>query len=383
MSLPELSVLGIEVFVFPIAATLWFNTKTYGGATTAAAISYFWFLVRVGQNLSDPLLTLSPLSPDFARAVMYYFLYFPLLILLGTLVGQLINILMDIGEPIASYRLFPSFRTHNIDNVVSAPCNPVDIAALRDFYCACESRGLSAFCFTHIEPNYWAVFIGLILVIITLFAPSFIFWILFPRNKWLAFVLGLAMAILGYFAAWFYWSYWTDLGTWGPTEYNMAVRLESIRKDPSTSVYAEDPDISSFAPALYAETQARVNKTVLVMALVHLFGFLLIGGLIVVPNTPVRLTVITIVGIVYLVVIAFIVALLAFITFSQKGFQPMCARYCPRTGKLLPLANTLPSSLSSKKRSLGNKLPSSTSRAIVPFQAKMKNRHTYLDGIAS
>ena len=361
MSLSDIAELGLEVFVFPIAATLWFNTKTLSGGWTAAAITYFWFLVRVGFNIRDPLQSFSLLSPDIETALLYYFGWFPLLIALGTFVGWLICLLMDMGEPIGLYKLFPSFRTHNLNNVVSTPCDPVDLVKLRDYFCACD-KGIEAWCFTHIEPNYWHVLIGILLAIITLFLPHVLFWLLFDRNKWLAFVLAIVIAVLGYFAAWFYWSYWTDLRTWGPTEYNMATRLEAIRKDPYNSIYAEDPDITAFAPALYAETQARINKTVIVMALVHLFGFLLIGGLIVIPAAA-SLSIITIVGLIYLLAIAFIIALIAFIAFSRHAMQPMCPKYCPKTGVLL----------------LANPKPLSTKKPITTFQARMKPRGNGLD----
>lgn len=380
MSLQSLSTLAVEVFVFPIVATLWFNDRaTVGGGWKAVAISYFWLLIRIGFDVRDPILSISPLSPDFETAVIYYAGYFTLLIALGAIVGWLIALLMDIGEPIGFHNLFPSFRTHNLDNVVSTPCNPVDLVKLRDYLCNCD-KGIEAWCFTHIEANYWHIFVGLVLVLITLFLPSILFWLLIDTNKWLAFALYIVLAAIGYFAAWFYWSYFTGLREWGPSAYNMAHRLEAIQRDPYNSIYAEDPDITPFAEALYTETQARINKTVLIMVMVHLIGFLLIGGFIVFPSTPTSLTTIVIVGLVFLLAIAFVILLLAFITFSRRGLQPMCPKYCPKTGLLLT-ANTNAVLPLSSNNTANTVFTTVTQRKPLKQKAIGNYRANHLDGL--
>ena len=330
--LARIAALGVEVFVFPLAATMWFNTRTLSGASSAAALSYFWYLVRIGFDIYNPL---SPIDADHATAVKFYFGWYPLLIAVAVVVGWFICLVMDIREPVGLYTLFPSFRTHDLENVgAGTPCDPIDKAKLRDYLCACDSKGIERWCFTHIQPNYWNVLVGVLLVLWTLFLPHLLFWGLLTVNKWAALFSALPVAAIGYFLFWVYSSYRTDLRNWGATEYNMKERLEAIKKDPVNSIYAEDPDISDFAPALYAETQSLINKNVLIMSLTHLLGFILIGGLIVFPTVP-NISVVWPVGLAYILLLAFIIAVVAYVGFSKMGKEATCPRYCPKTGKLL------------------------------------------------
>ena len=357
--LPEIASLGLEVFVFPIAATMWLGTPE------AAAITFFWFLVRVGFSIKNPLEEISILTryDDFVLATKYYGGYFVLLIVFGLMVGYFLKLVYDLKDTIAFRSILPSFETYNVDNVVATPCNPdvrVIKAALIDYYCNCVQHSRKKDCFTHIETNYWFVVTGLFSVLMILFVPHLIFWGLLPINRWAALFLAVGMLLVLYFLNWLYHSYRTDLSTWGASLYNMTPRIESIKKDPYNSIYASDPDISVIADSLYIDTQSRITRNTLVKGFVHISGFLLIGGIIAIPTTP-DLNLVWPIGLAYICGVLLIFGLIAFINyFNRKDQAPICgnAKYCPKTGKLLSVGEKKGSS------SLGSKKPVDASEKV-------------------
>lgn len=348
--LPEIASLGLEVFVFPIAATMWLS------ASEAVAITCFWFLVRVGFSIRNPIEEISFLTryDDFVTATKYYGGYFILMILLGVAIGYFVKLVYNLKNTIEFESILPSFETYNMDNIVATPCNPdvrIIKAALMDYYCNCIQHGRKKDCFTHIETNYWFVLVGVFSVLLILFVPHLIFWGLLPINRWAALFVPVGMLAIFYFLNWIYHSYRTNLGTWGASEYNMADRIAAVKKDPYNSVYAEDPDITLIADSLYADTQSRITRNTLVKGFIHVSGFLLIGGLIAIPTTP-NLNLVWPVGLGYLFGVLLIFGLIAFVTyFYRKDQGPMCnAKFCPKTGKLLSVGGKKPStSLGSKK----------------------------------
>lgn len=332
--LPQLAILGVRVFIYPLIGALWYNNRCNSGWVYATTYVYFWWLISVGFNLQGLFsLFLTGGLAAITQDLIIYFVVFPIIILVAAILGAIICSLLDIRETMPFYALFPSFITHNVDYLVSTPCNPIDIDALKAFYCMCQ-RGLERWCFSFIDPPYLHTLVGFILSIIVVSLPDFLFWFFVESNKLVAFLVPLGLKIGGYILAWLYWSYRTDLYVWGPSAYNMAFRRESVRKDPDRSLYANDPNIDAFDTVLFAETQSVINKNVLVMALIDIFGFLLIGGVIVIPTTP-NVNVVIWVGIAYLLLILIIVILIGLILYLRGGNDLDCPRYCPRTGLLL------------------------------------------------
>ena len=332
-NLPAMAAIGLEVFIWPLVGSMWFNTRCLSGWAVAGTFVYLWFLIRVGFDLYDPLQTVPLFSNEFLQSEAIYFKYYPILILVSLLVGWFICLLMDIREPIGFYMLWPSFSTRNPNNVVSTPCRPVDKEKLRAYYCMCN-KGLQRHCFAYIETPYIHILVGVLLVLFTFILPAFLFWYLMSVNKYAAFFVGLGMRVIGYVLAWFFWSYRTDLAVWGPSEYNMKMRLEAARNDPDNSIYAEDPDITGIEWALYAETQSVVTKNVLVIGLIDVLGFLLLGGLIVFPSVA-DVDVVWIVGLSLVLFLALIFVIIGIVFYTRQGLEPLCPRVCPYTGKPL------------------------------------------------
>lgn len=328
-----MAALGLEVFMWPLVGSMWFNTRCLSGWSVAGVLVYFWFLIRVGFDLRDPLATVPLGSEEFLQSEAIYFKYYPILILVALLVGWFICLLMDIREPIGFYLLWPSFSTRNPNNVISTPCRPIDKEKLRAYYCMCN-KGLQRHCFSYIETPYIHILVGVLLVIFTLILPGFLFWYLMGVNKYAAFFTALFMKVIGYPLAWLFWSYRTDLAVWGPSEYNMKLRLEAARADPDNSIYAEDPDITGIEWALYAETQSVINKNVLVMGLIDVLGFILLGGLIVFPSVA-DVDIVWLVGLSFVLLLALLFVIVGIVFYTRKGLEPLCPRVCPYTGRPL------------------------------------------------
>lgn len=338
---PELAYLGVRVFMYPLVGAMWYNNRSSTGWAVVCAYSYFFWLITIAFDLHDPVQAILERTilmglSAFREATIIYFGVFVIIILLASWLGQLICMLMDIRELLPFDALFPVYQTHNIDGIINTKCNPIDVAALRAYYCMCM-RGLEHWCFTFIDPPYWHTFITFILSLIILTLPDYIFWYFVPTMKVMAYFVALALRVVGYIAAWFYWSYYTDLYVWGPTEYNTKVRRESRKKNPDYSPYARDPDIEAFEDALFAETQSTINKNVLVIALIDIFGFLLIGAVIIIPATP-DVDVVIGVGIAYLVFILLILTAIAIFYYVSHGADQLCPDRCHTTG--LPLYNS-------------------------------------------
>lgn len=334
-NLPEMAALGVEVFIYPIVASMWFNTRCGGGWAVAGTWSYLYFLLRVGFDLRDPLKAYSPIlqQQELSEALALYFRYYPIFLAIALFIGWFICLLMDIREPIGFGALWPSFTTRNLNNIVSTPCRPIDLEKLRAYYCMCN-KGLQRWCLSYIEPPYWHIFVGILLALWTLTLPFFLFSYLLTINKYAAFFVPLVLRIVGYVVAWLYWSYRTALYVWGPTEYNMQGRLEAARNDPDNSVYAEDPDISGIEWALYAETQAVINKNVLIIGLIDVLGFILVGGLIVFPSMP-DVDVVWVVGLAFILLLGLIFAIIGLVYYTRTGIEPICPTICVITGRPL------------------------------------------------
>jgi len=372
--LPELAILGVRVFIFPMVAAMWYNNRTNTGWAIALMYSFFWWILSVFFTMVDVFRTI------FARdgltateeAAVIYFLVYPIAMFFSGLIGGLISSLMDIREVTPFYAIFPSFTTHSLEGLVSTICNPIDLAALREYWCMCE-RGLERWCFTFIDPPYWHTFIGFLLTLWTLTIPDIIFVRFALTRKWLAYLLPLGMKLIGYLVAWLYWSYWTDLYVWGPTAWNTAARRASVKKNPDTSLYVYDPNIDGFDTVLFEETQSTINKNVLVMSLVDIFGFLLVGGVIIIPAVP-DVDIVIVVGISWLVLIFILFAFVAFFFWIRRASQPpLCPRRCPRLCPLVANGTALASTTTTVVAT-----PTDMSKAIVPYTNK---RPTRMDNI--
>lgn len=330
--LPELAYLGVRVFITPIVSTLWNTNKTNTGWAIALAYSLFFAAITVAFDLRDPLTTiLRNLGLiAFKDAVFIYFGVFSIVILLGTWLGAYISMRFGIRELLPINALLPSYETHNL--YIGTKCSPVNIEALRAFYCMC-AKGLTNGCYSFIDTPWLHTIVTFILYLITVTLADFIFWYFAPSQKWAAYFSTLGIRLVGYLLAWAFWSYFTDLYVWGPTEYNTRARRDSVRKNKDTSPYIYDPNIDEFDTALFAETQSIINRNVAVIALIDIMGTLLVGGVIVVPSTP-SIKVVIGVGSAYLALVLIIVVI--FSIFIQRGtsIDQICNR-CPKTGLYL------------------------------------------------
>ncbi len=332
-NLPTLAKLGIVVFNYPLVATLWYNNKTQSGWAISCTYTFFTLMLVVGFNIGDPLVSLIPPIPldltPFKEGVYIYFGVYAVSIFLSALLGWFISWIMDIREAFPFYAILPSYRTHNIENVVSTPCNSVDIGALKDYYCMCEGRERDRWCFTNIPRPYWHTLVGFLLSLLILTVPTLLFTYLFSVNKWAAYFTPMPLKVIGYIAAWLYWSYRTDLSVWGPTDYNTKERRASVLKDRDNSPFADDPNIDAFADALFAETQSLINKNVLVIGCTDILSYALLGAVIVIPDEA-DVDAVWITGITFIVIVTLIFAILTLYYYTHNGLQPLCPSKCPR-----------------------------------------------------
>ena len=335
VDMPELAYLGPRVFLVPLVGAMWYNNKCHTGWTIALTYSYFWWLLTIGFDLRDPLpaILLRHGLAVFEEASFIYFAIFPILMFIAGIIGSIVVRLFDIRYPTPWEAIFPSFTTVSLEGIVSTPCNPIDLVALTDYYCMC-ARGLVNGCWAFIAPPYWHTFVGVILQLIVITIPDFIFWHFVPTRKWLAFFVPLLLRIVGYILAWLYWSYRTDLYVWGPSEWNTRARRDAARKN-DASLYAEDPNIDGFDSVLFAETQALINKNVLIMAVIDILGFIVIGGAIVFRTVP-DVDIVIFVGIGYLALLFVAFFFIGLFFYLRHASQPpLCPRRCPITGLIL------------------------------------------------
>jgi len=364
-----MAVVGLEVFLFTLVGSMWFKPRFLSGWSVAGTLIYFWFLIRVGFDLRDPLQAVPFGSEAFFQSEAIYFKYYPIFILVALIVGWFICLLMDIREPIGFYLLWPSFATRNPNNVVSTPCRPIDLAKLRAYYCMCN-KGLQRHCFSYIETPYIHILVGVLLVIFILLLPGLLFWYLMGVNKYAAFFVPLFMKVIGYPLAWLFWSYRTDLAIWGPSEYNMKLRLEAVRLGPDKSIHAVNPRLTGTRLALYAETQSVINKNVLVMGLIDVLGFILLGGLIVFPSVP-DVDVIWIVGLSFVLLLALIFVIVGIVFYTRRGLEPLCPRVCPYTGR--PLGAKLAAAKQPQQQQLQAPLRNDNNNAIIKTRTTVDN----------
>jgi hypothetical protein len=339
-NMPALAALGLEVFMYPLIFSMWFNSRCFSGWACALSYLFFWFLIRVGFQIHNPLSTL--VTPtDISEGNRIYFGWFPVFMFIAALAGWIVCLLMDIREAIPLYALFPSFNTTSVD---LTPCEAQYAEKLKQYDCDC-SHGIQRWCFNYVDPPYWHTFVGILLALFTLILPALLFFFLYPNAKWGAFIALIAIKIVGYIVAWAFWTYRTDLYVWGPSEFNTAPRIETAKKN-ENSVYADDPDLDGIAKILYRRTQWVINKNVLVIGLTDVLGCLLIGGLIVIPSTP-DVDIIWITGLIFILAVAVIFSIAGLIYYSRMPKNP-CPSTCPLvTQPTCPLGKQKP--LNSKK----------------------------------
>lgn len=305
-SFPTLAVLALEVFHFPLIASFWYNNRTHTGYAIALVYTYFWWLIRVGFDLGNPLLPI--VSVDlFFESIRIYAGWFVVFSALAALIGWSICVLMDMREPIPFYAILPTFESYVIDTSGPTPCQESDFDTVEKYDAECR-LGLQRWCFEHVEPPYWHTLVGVLLELFTLSIPAILFWSFLSWNKWAAFGTPLVMKVIGYVVAGLYWSYRTDLYVWGPAEYNIAPR-RLVAKSDDNSLYAYDPPMDR-SGILFRRTQTTVMRNVLVMGLIDTALFLIIAGMIVFPATMPAFN--TIIGISLALIIMIGLAILAF-----------------------------------------------------------------------
>lgn len=305
-SYPALAVLALEVFHLPLVNTFWFNNRTQNGWSISLAYTLLWWLIRVGFDLGNPLLPITSIDLFF-ESVKLYAGWFVIFISLAVIVGWLFCILMDIREPIPFYAIFPSFPSYAIDTSGLTPCQTdLDTVALYDAEC---QAGLQRWSFEHIDPPYWHTLVGIVLQLFAVSIPAVLFWSLFTFQKYVAFGVPLAMKIIGYTAAGFFWYYRTDLYVWGPTKYNIEPRRLSAKSD-DNSPYAFDPPMD-VGGIIYRRTRATVIRNVLVIGLVDTIVFFILAGVLVFPSTIPTLSVVIGVGLALILFMALAVIIVA------------------------------------------------------------------------
>lgn len=277
-SFPALTVLALEVFHLPLITTFWFNNRTHSGWSIALTYTYFWWLIRVGFDLGNPLLPLQSVDLFF-ESVRLYAGWFVLFSGLAALIGWIICVVMDIREPIPFYAILPSFVSYTIDTTDLTPCNQEEALNTVAQYDADSRPGLQRWNFDHIDPPYWHTLVGILLELFTVSVPAILFWTLFANNKIIAFSVPLGMKLLGYIAAGLYWSYCTDLYVWGPAEYNIKQRRRIAQND-DNSFYAFDPPMDK-NNILFKRTQATIIRNVLIIGLIDMVLFLILAGILV------------------------------------------------------------------------------------------------------
>lgn len=307
-SYPALAALALEVFHLPLVNTFWFNNRTQNGWSISLTFTLFWWLIRVGFDLGNPLLPITSIDLFF-ESVRLYAGWFVVFIALAAFVGWLFCILADLREPIPFYAILPSFTSYAVDTSGLTPCQTdLDTVALYDAEC---QSGLQRWSFDHIDPPYWHTLVGIVLELFTVSIPAILFWSLLTSQKYIAFGLPLGMKVVGYGAAGLYWYYFTDLYVWGPTKYNIDPRRLSAKSD-DNSPYAFDPPMDA-GGIIYRRTRATVIRNVLVIGLVDTFVFLILAGILVFPSTIPTLSVVIGVGLALIIFLGLVIIVIAII----------------------------------------------------------------------
>lgn len=235
-----------------------------------------------------------------------YFAIYPACEFAGIVISYIVCVCMDIRPIVLTDTLINAwFNKNNNQSIGDTEENiPDDDREAVDNYDALQQqkqfygapRG-----FANIQPSYLHSLFGLFLMGLNIIAPQMIYVWEFNGSltKWGVLGVGAILKIIGYVIAGVFWSYRTALEVWGPSAWN----IEERQKDPKVAdVVDDDPETND---TIYKRTQSIVMKTVVTIALIDLFGFLLVGFVTAIPTIanvtyvwPMALTYILVVGLI-------------------------------------------------------------------------------------
>ncbi len=310
-----------QVTVLPFVLAMWFHNRSLTGWAFASVMVLWWqFSIRWGLDVNNPLTlyTVLPYTPlDLSQAQYLYTVVFGTITVACAMMGTGVAWLLNLPFVLPLEAVWPdspglAFNSPNIQlpGQTTAGMKRQDAAVPDDC-------GLSAYGFDRIPRPYFHFLVTLVIFVITAALPFILFEWLYATTILGAFLCGLLIPIAGYLVAGLFWRYYTSLYIFGPNDNNMKDRDNQIavgRKDDDRDGY-NDPDITSdptITALVYNNTNYGIWKAILIMGGLHVFIFLLVGG-VASFSDPVDVDVMWILGITLILCITVIIAIIAFI----------------------------------------------------------------------
>jgi hypothetical protein len=298
---PELAIIGQEI-ILSVVIGLYLNTRSHTGWAVSGAALFLTYLWRVGFSIHNPL----QLYPGNNNAYYMYFAIYPACEFAGIIIAYIVCVCMDIRPLVWTDTLINAWFNRNNDQPISETEEniPEEDRDAVDSYDALQQektfygapRG-----FAKIQPYYLHSLFGLFLILWNIVAPQLIYVYEFNSvlTKWGVLGIGALFKIIGYVLAGVFWSYRSALEIWGPTAWN----IEERQKDPKVAdVVDDDPETNA---TIYKRTQSTVMRNVITIAMIDLFGFLLVGFVTAIPSVP-NVTYVWPIALTYILVVALI-----------------------------------------------------------------------------
>lgn len=307
----------VQTTVLPFVLSLWFHNRSLTGWAFPSAMLLWWqYAIRYGLGVDNPL-TLYTVSPDTEQAAYLFFVVLSTITVACALMGTAVAWLLGLPYLLPLESVWPdspglSFNSPNIDlpGQGSTNLNRQDAAVPDDC-------GLTAYGYDRIPKPYFHFVITLVLVVLTVALPFILFEWIYSTTILGAFLSALFIPVAGYIVSGLFWRYFTSLYTFGPNDNNMKNRDDQIalsRKDDNNTAFNGDPNLDNemIRNAVFANTRYGIWKTVIIMGGLHVFTFLLIGGVASFTD-PVDVDVLWILGITLFLCITILIAIIALI----------------------------------------------------------------------
>ena len=270
-ALSAVAVLAPEMSVLPMAAALWFHSERLTGCFVVLGFLLWYHVgIREAWNVRNPLQDYA--GQDLADAQQVYNGIYVSCALCAALVGGLVAYITGLRGVWPLYAALPHDPAEDADAKLVKRSMRANVIAHDLGY----RSGLARWGFSNIAPPTAHVFVTLLLFLFTVVLPHLIFSLVFASSAWGAFGAALGVLLLGYALTWVYWAWNTDLYVWGPCERNTKKRDEADEGMPADA---------KLRKTIFARTRYRVLKNVLIMALLHCVGFLVVAGAVTFPTT--------------------------------------------------------------------------------------------------
>ena len=321
--LTEMAPMTVECVILPLVLSLWFYSKSGLGGGVAATCVLFYHLLRVGYNFRNPLLGYTT-SQEITDSNALYYRHFPLFIVASSIVGTMVGWLLDLRGMLPYYRLVGGTAGERLEVLTSNEKLKETIISFQNKY---ESDGYSAWGYKRIAAPYLHCIVVTLIFLWTVVLPFLLWGFIYPISKYAAFGSAGLVPISGYVALLIFSLKNTELGVWGPSKNNLKKRSreESHRKE-DDDLKQDDPDYgendsngnNKFRDAVFERTTYTIWKNIVVIAAVHLLGFILVAGVVTFLTNP-SINVPWIVGICYVLLLALVVVIASVIMYYNRS----------------------------------------------------------------